>query len=115
MYYTRIYNDDNGDTHFEDVDILLSDKGLIGKLSEIYPVQSVQFRENDPHYNWDFHTAPSRQFVILLDEEIEVTTSLGEVRNFKGGSILLVEDIQGKGHKTRNVKQQSRKSIFIKI
>lgn len=115
MYYTRIYNDNNGDSHFEDVNILLSDHGIIGQLSEIYPVKSVQFRENGPDYNWDFHTAPDRQFIILLDGEIEITTSLGEVRNFKGGDIILVEDIKGKGHKTKNIKSQLRRSIFIQI
>ncbi|MBS0652377.1 MAG: hypothetical protein JSR39_02495 [Verrucomicrobia bacterium] len=115
MHYTRIYSDLHGDSRFEDVEISLSDKGLVGKLSEIHPAKCVQFRENKADYHWDFHTAPDRQFVILLDGEIEITTSLGEVRNFKGGDILLVEDVSGKGHKTRNIKQQLRRSIFIKL
>jgi len=115
MRYTRLYSDDNGDSRFEDVEISLSNNGIIGNLSEVYPVKSLQFRENAPNYDWDFHTAPARQFIVLLDGEIEVTTSLGEARVFQGGDILLVEDISGKGHKTRNIKQQLRKSIFIKL
>lgn len=115
MRYVRIYSDDNGDSQFEDVDIPLSDNGIIGNLSEAYPVKSIQFRENIPDYDWDFHTAPAKQFIILLDGEIEITTSLREVRIFKAGDILLVEDIHGKGHKTRNIKHQLRRSIFIKL
>jgi hypothetical protein len=40
---------------------------------------------------------------------------LGEKRSFKTGEILLVEDITGKGHKTRNIENKPRKSIFITI
>jgi len=115
MHYTKIYCDEQGESHFEDVPISLSDQGVMGCLSEAFTVQSIQFRENKSDYTWDFHQAPARQFIILLDGEIEITTSLGKVRSFKAGDILLVEDIHGKGHKTRNIKQEIRKSIFIKI
>lgn len=115
MHCTRIYADEVGDSHFEDVIIQLSDKGDVGLLSEYITAKSVQFRENKPDYNWDFHHAPARQFIILLDGEIEIETSLGEKRRFKGGDILLVEDTTGKGHRTKNITQQIRKSIFIQI
>ena len=115
MQYTRIYSDDKGETHFEDIQVPLIDNGLIGQLSQDYPVKALQFRENSADYNWDFHTAPARQFIVLLDGEIEITNSLGQVRTFKGGDILLVEDTSGKGHKTRHLKQAVRKSIFIKL
>lgn len=115
MHYTRIYSDENGDSHFEDVQIPLGNHGVVGYLSENFPVTSLQFRENLADYNWDFHTAPAKQFIVLLDGEIQITTSLGENRIFKAGDILLVEDIWGKGHKTKNIKQSLRKSIFIKL
>jgi uncharacterized cupin superfamily protein len=34
---------------------------------------------------------------VLLDGEIEIGTSTGEKRTFKGGDVLLVEDTTGKG------------------
>ena len=68
-----------------------------------------------PDYDYDFHTVPQKQYVILLDGEIEIETSLGEKRTFKGGDILLMEDTQGKGHKTRNIQNIERKSIFISL
>ncbi len=115
MFYTRIYSDEHGDSHFERVDVTLSERGKIGHLSELMSVKNLQFRENKPDYNWDFHNAPARQFIILLDGEIEIETSLGEKRSFKGGDILLVEDTHGKGHRTKNITQQIRKSIFIQL
>jgi hypothetical protein len=112
---TRIYSDGNGNSHFDDVDIPLKDAGMVGKLSEPMQAKSVIFREVVPSYDWDFHPAPQRQFIVLLEGEIEIETSLGDIRRFKGGEILLVEDTEGKGHRTRNVVAQHRKSLFITL
>lgn len=112
---TRVYSDANGDSHFEDISISLNDKGMVGRLSDPIPAKSVIFREVLPTYDWDFHPAPQRQFIVLLDGEIEIETSLGKKRNFKQGEILLMEDTTGKGHKTRNVIPEKRKSVFITL
>jgi hypothetical protein len=111
----RIYSDASGDTHFDDVTIPLKDMGIVGSLSDGIAVKSILFREVEPSYDWDFHPAPQRQYIVLLDGEIEIETSLHEKRIFKGGDILLVEDISGKGHKTKNLKATKRKSIFITL
>ncbi|MGF1584392.1 MAG: hypothetical protein ACFCUM_03650 [Bacteroidales bacterium] len=113
--YTRLFADEQGESRFEEVSVELTDKGPIGHLSDSWNVREVIFRSNDAGYDWNMHNAPDRQFIILLDGEIEITSSLGESRIFKGGDVILVEDIVGKGHKTRNIKKQIRKSILIKI
>lgn len=110
---TRIYSDSHGDSQFEDMEIPLKEAGEIGFLSENIPAGGVIFRKVKPSYDYDFHHAPRRQYIILLDGEIEIETSQGDKRTFKGGDILLVEDTQGKGHKTRNLQNIERRSIFI--
>lgn len=112
---TRIYSDSNGESHFEDFEVPLKNNGDIGFLSEDEAVKSIVFREVLPSYDYDFHNAPDRQYIILLDGGVEIETSLGEKRTFKTGSILLVEDTGGKGHKTKNIENRLRKSIFIKL
>lgn len=112
---TRVFTDENGDSRFEDVDIPLKTSGEIGFLSDLIPAKGVVFREVLPAYDFDFHNAPHKQYIVLLDGEIEIETSLGEKRSFGAGEILLMEDTKGKGHKTRNLKKQKRKSIFIKL
>jgi hypothetical protein len=112
---TRIYSDSNGDSHFEDVEIELKEEGSVGKLSDVIPAKGIIFREVEPSYDWNFHTAPQKQYIILLDGEIEIETSLGEIRRFNAGEILLVEDITGKGHKTKNIRPVKRRSIFIPL
>ena len=111
----RIYSDENGDSHFEDVAIELKEAGSVGKLSDVLPAKGIIFREVAPSYDWDFHTAPQKQYIILLDGEIEIETSLGAKRRFNAGEILLVEHTSGKGHKTKNIRPVKRKSIFITL
>ena len=105
---TRIYSDGNGDSHFEDTRIPLNESGKVGSLSDALPAMGVIFREVEPTYDWNFHVAPQKQFIVLLDGEIEIETSLGEKRIFKAGDVLLVEDTTGKGHKTRNLQREKR-------
>lgn len=110
---TRIFSDEEGESHFMDVKIPLEDKGKIGFLSALQQAESIVFRKVKPEYDYNFHTAPNRQYIILLDGAIEIETSLGKKRIFEPGETLLVEDTTGKGHRTRNIKKAVRSSIFI--
>jgi hypothetical protein len=112
---SRIYSDAAGDSHFEDQFIPLRDSGVIGYLSEGTIVTEVYFRYVQADYDYDFHTAPQKQLVVLLDGAVEIETSLGDKRVFQSGTVLLLEDTQGKGHKTKNVANAKRKSLFITI
>lgn len=112
---TRVYADGDGESHFDELEIPLRDAGEIGRLSDERPARSVIFRENDADYDYDWHNAPQKQYIVLLDGEIEIEVSDGERRKFAGGDILLVEDISGKGHRTRTVDNRPRRSIFVTI
>ncbi len=112
---TRIYSDSSGDSQFEDLWVPLTGAGPIGFLSDRFEVESLIFRKVLPAYDYDFHTAPARQFILLLDGAIEIETSVGDKRSFDAGDVLLVEDVTGKGHKTRNLKPAERKSVFVTL
>jgi len=115
MRVTRVYSDDRGETHLADLEIELSDAGEIGHLSQALPAKSIVFRTNKTDYDYDWHTAPARQFIVLLDGAIELEVSDGGRRVFRGGDVLLMEDISGRGHRTRNVELSERRSIFIEL
>ncbi|WP_345955868.1 hypothetical protein [Mucilaginibacter sp. PAMB04168] len=109
---TRVYNNAKGDSCFEDIEYPLTDKGPIGYLSEKVKVSNLLFRKVPPGYN-DLHTAPQKQYVILLDGAVEIETSLAEKRIFNEGQILLMEDTEGKGHRSKNVLPLERSSLFV--
>ncbi len=115
MKITKIFSDENGDSHFENLEIPLIDQGDIGFLSENIDVKKLQFRKVSADYDYDFHCAPQKQFIVLLDGGVKIETSLGEIREFQTGEILLVEDISGKGHKTKNLEKRERTSLFIHL
>ena len=115
MKITRVYADAGGDSHFDELVIALEDAGEIGRLSQRHPVSALVFRENDADYDYDWHCAPARQYIVLLDGHVEIETSDGDKRRFRGGDIVLVEDVTGRGHRTRSVDNHPRRSLFITI
>lgn len=58
-------SDENGDSHFQDENIPLENAGTIGFLSVQKTVSAVVFREVEGSYDYNFHTAPHRQYIIL--------------------------------------------------
>jgi hypothetical protein len=115
MRVTRISTGSDGETHFGEVEIALADAGAIGRLSPLLPATGVIFRETPAGYDYDWHPAPRRQYIVLLDGEIEITVGDGEVRRFRGGDVLLMEDTTGRGHRTRTVDGRVRRSVFITL
>lgn len=112
---TRIYSDAMGESHFEDLHIALEDAGPIGFLSAPQAAEHILFRKVAEQYDYDFHNTPARQYIALMDGVIEIETSDGIKRQFKPGDVLLVEDTTGKGHRSRNITQAVRNSIFITL
>jgi hypothetical protein len=115
MKITRISCMDDGASAFDEIEVELTNAGTIGSLSKPYPVSSVVFRETPPDYDFDWHPAPHRQYLVLLDGAIEIECGMGEKRPFRGGDILLFEDTWGSGHRTRTTDGKLRRSIFIRL
>jgi quercetin dioxygenase-like cupin family protein len=115
MKYTRIYSDAKGESHFEDVEVEMNKAPYnTGTISEMIAAQGVMFRVS-PDYFVDWHNAPLRQFVVNVTGSLEVTVSDGTKRLFGPGTILLAEDVTGKGHTSRGTGAQERLSLFIPL
>ena len=115
MKVVRIYTGPDNQSHFEDVQIPLKDSGKIGFMSELTKATGVVFRETSGDYNYDFHTAPRRQYVVNLEGEVEIEVGDGNKRILRAGDILLAEDTTGQGHISRAVAGKPRKSLFITL
>lgn len=104
--YVRLYTDNFGDTHFEDLEVPLASQEFSPatpplNLAQFLPVSGTVWIGAPGDWGGDVpHTAPQRQIFCTVEGEYEVTASDGEVRCFPAGSILLIEDTTGKGHQT---------------
>ena len=115
MKITRIYSGEDGESHFEDLDIELIDEGPIGATSRLQSATGIVFREVAGHYNLDFHNAPRRQYVINLDASVEIEVGDGSKRTIGPGEVLLAEDTTGRGHISRSVDGAPRRTIFVTL
>ncbi len=63
----------------------------------------------------DWHRAPRRMYLIAVQGMSEVTVGDGEVRRFGPGSIILMDDLTGKGHITRAVGDVDHIALTIPV
>ena len=115
MKITRVGLSPEGGSMFDEVEIELVDGGEIGWMSDPLPATGVIFRRNEPGYDYDWHCAPRRQLIVMLDGEIEVEVTSGEKRRFRGCDVMLVEDTTGTRHRSRSVIDGPRHSLFIPL
>jgi hypothetical protein len=115
MRIHNLYADENGQSHFRDIEVRWVHDLPSGKLSERLPATGVIFRQTAGDYDLDWHPAPRRQYIVNLDAGVEITAGDGERRVIGAGEVILVEDTSGKGHLSKAVSGQVRHSIFIPI
>src|SRR5690349_10399594 len=78
MRIHNLYADENGETHFRDIDIELTDTGPDGTISRIFPATGIIFRTTPADWRFDWHATTRRQYVVNLDAPHQVTASDGE-------------------------------------
>lgn len=115
MRIHNLYTDENGESHFRDIEIEWEEERNFSKYSKKMPATGVIFRETSGDYDLDWHPAPRRQYIVNLDAGAKLTASDGETRIIGAGEIILVEDIDGKGHLSQSVDGKLRHSLFIPI
>ena len=124
MKYTRLYSGADGESYFEDVESPMKKYGFdskpdvdgLIKRSDVKKATSISFNEYPPGMDWGGkHTAPRRQFVVILEGKWEFTTSLGLRRLLGVGDVLLTEDTSGKGHSSKVVGRKILKDIVIPL
>lgn len=104
----RIFADEFGETHMEDVNIELGPRKLFKdnpplRLSDNFPASWCNIcRVPAGMGEVDWHNPPQRLLVLWLTGEVEFETSDGDIRRLPAGSVVLAEDTTGKGHISRH-------------
>jgi len=104
--YLRLYADDNGESHFETIEVELDPSDYAPpappiNVSTPAPARQLIFLAVPPGWMGDWHPSPARQFMFFTAGELEIETSDGDVRLFKSGDVGLGEDVYGKGHRSK--------------
>lgn len=103
----RLFADERGESHFEDLEFPLSPVDFAPpaaplNIAPFLPTgQSLWVGASAGWAGEVPHPSPRRQIFCLLQGEYEVIASDAETRRFPQGSVLLLEDTWGKGHSTR--------------
>lgn len=107
MRYTHLYVDTNGDSRFEDARLPMdedaSGPGVAELVSGDQLVGALRFLRLPPGWFQEQRPAHNRRWLLVLSGVMDVEASDGEVRRFGPGSVLLVEDTHGLGHRGRVV------------
>ena len=120
LNYTRLYTDADGVSHFSKGTLEFSIEDYAppapplgvyhmvnGKGASLVHIQKGVFE--------DWHPAPRRQFMFILQGTVEVGVTDGEKRRFEAGSVVLLEDLSGKGHTTEAVGSEDHISVAVPV
>lgn len=73
----------------------------------------VYFRETPAHGAFEWHNAPTTQYVLTLDGVLEFVTSTGEQFTLRPGDVLVATDTSGKGHQWQLVGDAPWKRVYV--
>jgi hypothetical protein len=105
--YIRLYTDDKGETRFGAGELTLNGESFMGG-PPVAVLELALAAGQKPYLahipagsSYDWHNTVARQFIFVVQGQVDFTPSDGSVRETAPGSLILFEDLTGKGHKTR--------------
>ena len=105
MIYHRLYADDQGESHWEDIEVTLEERSFAPpakaiEISPSEPVTNTLFLRLKSGWDEPIHPTPVAQRLICLAGAVRVTASDGEARDIGPSDVWHMEDKHGKGHHT---------------
>ena len=115
LRYSVVFSDSSGVTHFRDEEVpwqarQSSDPRTSILVTPLLDAEKIGFVRLNVSYSSDWHPAPGKRFVMTLGGEAEIEVGDGQRRTFGPGSVVLVTDVTGRGHRTRVL---SKEEVFL--
>ena len=108
---TRLYSGPDGETHAETFDL----SKAVGSQADLLKANNVRFATRGPGTSDDWHTAPQRQYLITLKGHAEIEIGGGKIVHSTPGSVLLIEDTTGKGHRAKVTADSEWHVMFVPL
>ncbi|MBD1392041.1 cupin domain-containing protein [Mucilaginibacter glaciei] len=100
----RLYTGDDGHSHVETGNV---------NPADFNQASAIRFQESPPHSVYDWHNAPTDQYVITLSGTLEFETLPGETFILKPGEILIAMDTTGTAHKWKLIDEDPWKRVYV--
>ena len=119
MTFARLYADERGWTHFEEVDVNFDgDLALAARhidVSSSTTATEYYFLQVPKGWFADWHQSPAKSVFFFISGEWEIRASDGEIRRFFPGNVLIMEDTTGAGHFTRIVGHREGYAAVVEV
>lgn len=104
--YLRVFADEQGCSHFETGSIALEARDYAPPapaLNTSVPqlADNYVFLELPVGWYGDWHPTPVRQWLVLITGMCEIEAGDGERVTRGAGDVVMLDDLTGKGHRTR--------------
>ncbi len=100
----KLYTGDDGHSHIQ--------TGTVAE-DQLHKATTIRFRESPAHSHYDWHNAPSVQYVISMCGTLEFETRPGEKFILKPGEILIAMDTTGTAHRWHMVDDDPWKRAYV--
>jgi len=102
MRVVRIFTTETGGSAIEVR--LVPMTGDARPASKTFRSESIFFRETPQGHVQDYHNAPRRQLIFLTSGILELEASDGKRFVCRPGDLIFAEDVGGRGHITRSLR-----------
>jgi hypothetical protein len=118
--FLRLYTDDDGETHFEEVGFEFERTDLVPPappvlMPKLAAADRYGFELVHPGWQGDPHPVPQRLLAVYLSGTGTMEASDGDVRDIAPGTILLAEDTTGKGHVSRVTGEEGMLVLIVML
>jgi hypothetical protein len=120
MRYHDLFADQDGESHWRDIDVVLSERSFAPpaeaiELSDTVPATGMLFLKLAAGWDEPTHPTPRVQTLVCLRGEILVTASDGDTRRIGPGDVWRMADTHGKGHHTRVVSDLDFHCVIVQF
>lgn len=108
---TRLYSGADGETHAEEINL----SQVSAAQPELLKGEGVRFATRGAGTSDDWHVTPRRQYLITLKGHAEIEIGGGKIVHATTGSVLLIDDTTGKGHRARVTNEGEWHVMFVPL
>jgi mannose-6-phosphate isomerase-like protein (cupin superfamily) len=106
-----LYTGTDGQAYVKNIEVAARPSGVV----DLLPNSGIEIHRTQPGFSIGWHVERRRQYVITLSGRGEIDIAEGKKIILTPGTILLVENTTGKGHKTRVLGNQPWVALWVTL